>query len=210
MASGGKWLTKGFEEIFKPVQRGDITNQLSLVEVEDGLAFIAQNDRDNGFVKRISNTEYKIFKGNSIIVGRQTGIVYYQPDAFVTTDGVLVLEPINFDLDRFSGLFLTSILLKQLQVFGYTNTVSAQKLKELSFELPYIKKEKEEKIAFSYMENYIKALEAERIETLEAERIKTLEAYLTVTGLKDYYLTEKDEQILDRFAKLSDTKSRVE
>lgn len=61
---------------------------------------------------------------------------------------------------------------------------------------------KNNEIDFQFIENYIKALEAERIETLEA--------YLTVTGLKDYHLTEKDEQILDRFAKLSDTESRVE
>ncbi|HEL2253116.1 TPA: restriction endonuclease subunit S [Streptococcus suis] len=57
-------------------------------------------------------------------------------------------------------------------------------------------------IDFLYIENYIK--------TLEAERIETLEAYLTVTGLKEYHLTKNDEKILDRFAKLSDTESRVE
>ncbi|HGA1213313.1 TPA: restriction endonuclease subunit S, partial [Streptococcus suis] len=57
-------------------------------------------------------------------------------------------------------------------------------------------------IAFSYMESYIK--------TLEAERIETLEAYLTVTGLKEYHLTKNDEKILDTFTKLTDTESRVE
>lgn len=72
------------------------------------------------------------------------------------------------------------------------------RLEKLEIELPF----KNGRIAFSYMENYIKALEAERIETLEA--------YLTVTNLKDYHLTKNDEKILDRFDKLNDTKSRVE
>lgn len=57
-------------------------------------------------------------------------------------------------------------------------------------------------IDFLYIENYIK--------TLEAERIETLEAYLTVTGLKEYHLTKNDEKILDTFTKLTDTESRVE
>ena len=41
------------------------------------------------------------------------------------------------------------------------------------------------------MEKYIEELEAERIEELEAERIEELEAYLQVTGLSDYNITEK-------------------
>lgn len=61
---------------------------------------------------------------------------------------------------------------------------------------------KNSEIDFQYIENYIK--------TLEAERIETLEAYLTVTGLKDYHLTKNDEKILDTFTKLTDTESRVE
>ena len=47
-------------------------------------------------------------------------------------------------------------------------------------------------ISFDFMEKYIKALEAERLEELEAERLEELEAYLLATGLKDYHLTEKE------------------
>ena len=68
----------------------------------------------------------------------------------------------------------------------------------LIIQVPFIKN----KLAFSYMENYIN--------TLEAERIETLEAYLQTTNLKDYKLTRNDKKILDTFEKLNDTKSRVE
>lgn len=193
---------KTFDEIFKPVRRGDVTNQLTLKESQEGINFVAQNDTNNGFVKTVSNDEYKVFKGNSIIIGRQTGIAYYQPNDFITTDGVLVLEPLEFDFNRYSGLFFTSVLLKQLQKFGYTNTVSAQKLKELSLCLPYKIKGEKKVIDFYFIKKYI--------ETLEAERIETLEAYLIATNLMDYRLTKNDEKVLDKFAKLSDTKSRVE
>ena len=112
----------------------------------------------------------------------------------MTTDGVLVLEPLEFDFNRYSGLFFTTVLLKQLQKFGYTNTVSAQKLKELSLCLPYKIEGVKKVIDFNFIKKYI----------------KTLEAYLTVTNLRDYHLTKNDEKVLDKFEKLSDTKSRVE
>ena len=201
-ASGGEWLKKSFDEIFKPVRRGDVTNQLTLKGAKEGLNFVAQNDTNNGFVKTVSNDEYKVFKGNSIIIGRQTGIAYYQANDFVTTDGVLVLEPLEFDLNRYTGLFFTTVLLKQLQKFSYTNTVSAQKLKELSLCLPYKMEGVKKVIDFCFIKKYI--------ETLEAERIETLEAYLTVTNLRDCHLTKNDEKVLDKFTKLSATKSSVE
>lgn len=151
-----------------------------LVEDSKGISFIAQNDSGNGFVTRVLNDkQYREFNGNSIIVGRQTGIVYFQPEKFVTTDGVLVLEPSDFDLNQLSGLFFTAILQNHLNHFGYTNTVSAQKLNEIEVILPTIKS----KIAFNFMEKYIKALEA----------------YLLVSGFKDYQLTQDEEDALELF-----------
>ena len=47
------------------------------------------------------------------------------------------------------------------------------------------------KIDFGFMESFIAEL--------EAERIAELEAYLLATGLKDYTLTAKEQQILDGF-----------
>lgn len=151
-----------------------------LVEDSKGISFIEQNDSRNGFVTRVLNDkQYREFNGNSIIVGRQTGIVYFQPEKFVTTDGVLVLEPSEFDLNQLSGLFFTAILQNHLNHFGYTNTVSAQKLNEIEVILPTIKS----KIAFNFMEKYIKALEA----------------YLLVSGFKDYQLTQDEEDALEVF-----------
>ncbi len=151
-----------------------------LVEDSKGISFIAQNDSGNGFVTRVLNDkQYREFNGNSIIVGRQTGIVYFQPEKFVTTDGVLVLEPSDVDLNQLSGLFFTAILQNHLNHFGYTNTVSAQKLNEIEVILPTIKS----KIAFNFMEKYIKALEA----------------YLLVSGFKDYQLTQDEEDALEVF-----------
>ena len=51
------------------------------------------------------------------------------------------------------------------------------------------------RIAFDYMESYIKEL--------EAERLQELEAYLKVTGLNDYTLSQKEKDALKAFENLS-------
>ncbi|EAI0016192.1 SAM-dependent DNA methyltransferase [Campylobacter upsaliensis] len=65
-------------------------------------------------------------------------------------------------------------------------------------------------IAFDYMESYIKALEAERLQELEAERLQELEAYLKVTGLNDYTLSQKEQEALKAFENLSTPKRERE
>ncbi|MDL0079565.1 restriction endonuclease subunit S [Helicobacter zhangjianzhongii] len=58
------------------------------------------------------------------------------------------------------------------------------------------------KIAFNYMESYIKEL--------EAERLQELEAYLKVTGLNDYTLSQKEKDALKAFENLSTPKRERE
>ena len=50
-------------------------------------------------------------------------------------------------------------------------------------------------INFSFMEKFI--------EELERERVEELDAYLAATGLKDYKLTEKEEDALAKFDEFS-------
>lgn len=57
-----------------------------------------------------------------------------------------------------------------------------------------------QEISFSYINKFIAAL--------EAERIQKLEAYLTVTGLKNWELTKYDEELIDIFNNLTTDSSR--
>ena len=54
-------------------------------------------------------------------------------------------------------------------------------------------------IDFDFMESFIAELEAERLAEMEAERLAEMEAYLKVTGLDDYELTEAEEKALEDF-----------
>ncbi len=48
------------------------------------------------------------------------------------------------------------------------------------------------------MRNYIKTLISDQIKDLECDYIKELDAYLQVTGLNDYELTEEDRNVLNQ------------
>ncbi|OIN35368.1 hypothetical protein AO411_2027515 [Salmonella enterica subsp. enterica serovar Sarajane] len=87
------------------------------------------------------------------------------------------------ELNKKLGLYLSSLIRKALNNrFGYGNQLSSSKLKEGAFyiELPMLRGQP----AWDFMERYI--------EELEAERIEELEAYLRVTGLNDYHLSEDE------------------
>ena len=55
---------------------------------------------------------------------------------------------------------------------------------------------KNNKIDFAFIDKFIAELEAERLAELEAERLAELEAYLSVTGFKDYELTDEEQKAL--------------
>ncbi|WP_338058456.1 restriction endonuclease subunit S [Streptococcus sobrinus] len=139
--------------------------------------------------------------------GEYAGTVFLQTEPFIVGGHCMGIFS-KKEMSNEVKLYCAALINKIRPMWSGNDRPSVQKsrLEMLEIELPF----RNNKLAFSYMESYIKTLEAERIETLEAERIETLEAYLTVTGLKDYHLTEKDQKILDTFAELTDTKSRVE
>lgn len=150
-------------------------------------------------MKKVKPEKHKIFKGKKLIIGRQTGVCYYQEDDFITTDGVLVLkEKTPVIKNAKIGLTFRSSLQKNLTQFCYSNTVSASKLSKIKISLPT----KDGNIDFAFMEAFIAELEAQRVVELEVQRKTELEAYLAVTGLKDYTLTEEEEETLNSLDKV--------
>lgn len=128
-------------ELFNEINRGNIFNRSDLVFVasknNDAIRFVAQSDSNNGdfgFVKNLDDLKHFC---DSIVIGRQTGCVYYEHGEFVTTDGLLVLS-FNRHVSEQCYLYLVSIFRRLLSNFGYTNTVSAAKLAALDLELPVI------------------------------------------------------------------------
>ena len=132
-------------------------------------------------------------EGNSIFIGGKTLVISYQEKDYFSNDShnlALYFKNEEYRTKEIQ-LYMVSALYKSLKpLYSWGNSISKQKIQNDFVSLPTLNNE----LAFSYMENYIKALEA----------------YLTVTNLRDYHLTKNDEKVLDKFVKLSDTKSRVE
>lgn len=117
------------------------------------------------------------------------GGIFYHPYKASVEMKVHTLKIPKMELNQGSGIFLCSSLYKVLHGFGYGDQLSSSKLRNLNLkiQLPV----KDGKPDFEFMESFIAELEAERIEELEA--------YLEVTGLSNYELTEKEQKLLDDF-----------
>lgn len=192
--AGGEWREYNLEKLFGKATRG---KRLKASDRLPGtLPFVTAGEENTGISAYIGNN-VDIFLENTITID-MFGSAKFRGYQYGADDHVAVVHTEH--LSKTSSQFIAACIHKASYSgkFSYSRNFYAKDADELVIELPTLNNN----LAFSYMETYIK--------TLEAERIETLEAYLTVTGLKDYHLTKKDEQILDKFAKLSDTKSRVE
>lgn len=152
------------------------------------IPLISAGENNNGVTKYIKHGDGKaqIFPAN-IITADMFGNFFYQPREFyaVSHGRVNMLIPKNnyfTQFNRFIGTFLCAFSFKFRAIFGFSNMLSKTKIEKETLILPTINGT----IAFEFMENYIKEL--------EAERIKELEAYLQVTGLKDYKLNAQERE----------------
>ncbi|WP_158015089.1 restriction endonuclease subunit S [Streptococcus acidominimus] len=197
--AGGEWRETRVGDLFdiRPTKNYGLTNQ-RLFEMRGNTPVVVNSSLNNGIGGYVDLEPTE--KGNIVTFSDTTtsDSIFYQPNDFIGYSHVQGMFP-YIKWSKHSLLyFVISFRAATRGKFDYGNKFNRDRAKEVIVTIPYKNKE----IAFQYMENYIK--------TLEAERIETLEAYLTVTGLRDYHLTKNDEEILDKFAKLSDTKSRVE
>ncbi|WP_409373675.1 restriction endonuclease subunit S [Streptococcus suis] len=200
--AGGEWREYNLEVLFGKSTRGKRLK--SSDRVEGNLPFVTAGEENTGISAYIGN-DVQVFRPNSVTID-MFGSAKFRGYEFGADDHVAIVHTDH--LAKRSAQFIAAAIHKSSYSgkFSYSRNFYAKDADELMISLPTINNN----LDFSYMELYIKTLEAERIETLEAERIETLEAYLTVTGLKEYHLTKNDEKILDTFTKLTDTESRVE
>lgn len=119
-----------------------------------------------------------------------TGNVYPQPQKTGVLYNAYLVKPLFSVTQRLLYFFSTTIQKSIKLKFGYENKAGWEKVKKEKISLPT----KDGNIDFAFMETFIAEL--------EAQRIAELEAYLTVTGLKDYTLTEEEEETLNSLDKV--------
>ena len=124
-----------------------------------------------------------------VIFGDHTRTFNIAQHSFNIMDNVKVLKPKQqYTLSEI--LFITSSWKKGIKDIGYARHWKFAK--ETKILLPM----KNGKIDFDFMDSFIAELEAERIAELEAERIAELSAYLKVSGLDNYELSDEELKAL--------------
>ena len=143
---------------------------------------------NNGILGK-TNIKAKIFNANTITID-MFGNAFYRQFRYkmVTHARVFSLKP-NFEITERHGMFLSSALFFLRHHFGYENMCSWAKIQDIKITLPT----HNGAIDYAFMETFIAEL--------EAQRLAELEAYLAVTGLQDYTLTQEEEEALSDFDK---------
>jgi len=141
---------------------------------------------NTGVAEFIGNNNQEIFPEDTITIDMFAN-TFYRNYSYSADDNILVL----FDKEKIPSQaknFIVSLINKTLSTkFSYGKQYRMGSFEETKISLPI----KNQKIDFDFMEKFIAEL--------EAERIAELEAYLVATGLKDYVLTDEEQQVLDGF-----------
>lgn len=155
----------------------------------NGVYVITAGLTNNGILGK-TDVNAKIFNENTITVD-MFGYAFYRQFKYkmVTHARCFSLSP-KIPMTERQGLFISNSLHFFYKKFGYENMCSWEKIKKEKIQLPT----QNGKIDFDFMETFIAELEEERI----AEQT----AYLKVSGLDNYELSDEEIEALNKFESL--------
>jgi hypothetical protein len=137
--------------------RGKISN---VTECENGkIPLVTAYTQNNGVSNYIACDEQYYNPGNCITVANTgQGSVfraYYQPALFVPSNNVTCLTGKNFKLNKYIGLFITTLCWLEIPRYSYGRIVNNKQLAETMLKLPATPNGSPD---WAYMEQYIKSL----------------------------------------------------
>lgn len=182
---GGGVKPYSLEQIFTISQSKKIFHSVN-VEIkewkEEGFhPYVVRSSVNNGIKGFISEGKEFLNPWNSITFAQDTFFAFYQKEPFFTGNWVKVLVLKNKLMTEELGLFLSANINFKIKDLTWGTWANIKSIGEIIIHLPTYSNWE---LAYDYMENYIKEI--------EAYHIKEIEAYLKATGLSDYNLS-KDE-----------------
>ena len=152
-------------------------------QLPGNIPFVMAGITNTGVVNYISNP-VAFFPRNSITIDI-FGNAFYRDYAFGAGDDTGVYWNDKIEYSKGTMLFFAIAMQKALSgKFSYGKKLRSSQSLNFKMKLPI----KDGKIDFDFMESFIAEL--------EARRIAELEAYLLVTGLKNYTLTEEEQKAI--------------
>lgn len=174
-------------------------NKVTLLE-KGKYPYVVRMSSNNGQKGYIDEDEKYLNSGNTISFGQDTATMFYQEIPYFTGDKIKILKSKYERFGKKNAQFFIAALTKSFSNFSWGSS---------SFCVPIIEKQivmlpkKDDAPDFNFMDSFIAKLETERLAELEAERMVELEAYLSVTGLNNYNLTEGEQNALEDYDKLN-------
>lgn len=150
--------------------------------------YIVRTRLNNGQKGYIDEDKQFLNQGNTIAFGQDTATMFYQEKPYFTGDKIKILKPKNNKFNKNNSQFFLTVMKKPFELFSWgSSSYDTEIIKNQIIKLPI----KNGEIDFDFIESFVAEL--------EAQRVAELEAYLQVTGLKDYELTEEEETALIDF-----------
>lgn len=151
---------------------------------DNGNPYVVRTSLNNGIRGFINEDEQYLNEGNTISFGQDTATMFYQEKPYFTGDKIKILKAKDRRFNKNNAQFFIITMNKTFSSFSWgSSSFSVEIIENQKLTLPV---SKNGKIDFKFMESFI------------AE----LEAYLSVTGLKEYKLTEEEQKALDNFDSL--------
>ncbi|GHU27962.1 hypothetical protein FACS1894152_5260 [Bacilli bacterium] len=155
-------LRKGSWEIFELMNIFDVQlskGDLKIEEVPCGniplISSSAINNGCVGYVDEAGDGEAEIFSTNQITFDMFGNVFYQSRDFYAVSHGrVSILKP-KFELDKYSALFICSVLKKEQYRFSYGRAAYGGVISDLKIKLPVNKNNEPD---WQFMEDYIKSL----------------------------------------------------
>ena len=190
-----KWGEFKYKEVFNRIEQG---RRLKKDDQIDGtIPFVMSGTTNAGVVNYISNPVAS-FPKNAITIDI-FGNTFYRNYAFGAGDDTGVYWNDATAYSSNAMLFFAVAMQKSMMGrFSYGKKLRSSQSEDFTMHLPVTD---DGAIDFDFMESFIAELEAERVAELEAERVAELSAYLTVSGLDNYELSNNEMAIIERYKK---------
>ncbi|WP_306354741.1 restriction endonuclease subunit S [Phocoenobacter atlanticus] len=160
---------------------------------ETGINFVGRTFENNGIQGKIQERNFKPnepFTITATVIGNYK-YVKYQKDPYYCSQNINKLTPKEI-IEKWNeriAYFFISNLQKFVSLYdGQQGGYKLDDIKQFKITLPITSNGS---INFSFMEKFIAEL--------EASHLAELEAYLSVTNLKDYHLTQEEKDVLRSF-----------
>ena len=180
-----KWGEYRLGDLFE-AQTGDV--DLQQKDCNDKGEYLVNSGLDNCGIKGRTDRLAKVFPANTITVDFWGNAFYRNFKYKMATHNHVFSLSGKVIKNESVGIFIATQFSYMRKLFSFDYMGTWNKIKELKILLPTTANNE---IDFDFMESFIREL--------EEERIRELSAYLTVSGLSDATLTEREKLALQNF-----------